>query len=80
MPAKLKCCALVFVPAGIATAKVLFNLSTFLTKRDKWAGTFDELYAFLPLLIQPLQLLALHSPVLCTIVAAERPRTVYAEG
>lgn len=32
------------ISAGIATAKVLFNLSTFLTKRDKWAGTFDELY------------------------------------
>lgn len=27
----------------IATAKVLFNLSSFLTKRDAWAGTFDEL-------------------------------------
>ena len=29
--------------SGIATAKVLFNLSTFLTKRDRWAGTFESL-------------------------------------
>ena len=29
--------------SGIATVKNLFNLSSFLTKRDAWAGTFDEL-------------------------------------
>jgi len=29
--------------SGIATAKVLFDLDTFLTKRDAWAGTFDQL-------------------------------------
>ena len=28
--------------SGIATAKVLFDLDTFLTKRDAWAGTFDQ--------------------------------------
>ena len=27
-----------------ATIKNLFNLSTFLTKRDEWAGSFDELF------------------------------------
>jgi len=27
----------------LATAKNLFNLSSFLTKRDAWAGSFDEL-------------------------------------
>jgi hypothetical protein len=29
--------------SGLATAKNLFNLKSFLTKRDAWAGTFESL-------------------------------------
>ena len=39
-----------------ATIKRLFNLSSFLTKRDAWAGSFDELLADRPRQDTPLHL------------------------